>query len=261
MKGFVGPQARVRQASSYAWNPDILHSPSPAYNPTTARDRKRILAKASLDSLACCYCCCLSTNLSTPRGSCYRSVVTTRSHYYYPNRGRESRKRRKRRAAIIANWQIPKASHFRRHQPSPPASSILLSRGQTLIFAAMFIWASSCCGWWGDLQLSQRFFALEFCFVLFCGVSERASERASDCTGGGWAAGRLDCTSFLGHVSLLPLSTIFVWMLVSSGPQLKMVRQKNFFCRKKSKSEWFLLVWYVGMLLRMAKLHPDDASN
>jgi hypothetical protein len=41
-----------------------------------------------------------------------------------------------------------------------------------------------------------------------------------------------------------------------------MVRQKkNFFCRKKSKSERVLLVWYVGMLLRMAKLHPDDASN
>jgi hypothetical protein len=81
IKGFVGPQNRVRHASSYAWNPDILHSPSPAYNTTTARDRKRILAKASLDSLACCYCCCRSTNLSTPRGSCHRSAVTTRSHY------------------------------------------------------------------------------------------------------------------------------------------------------------------------------------
>jgi hypothetical protein len=45
--------------------------------------------------------------------------------------------------------------------------------------------------------------------------------------------GLLDCTSFLGHVSLLPLPTIFVWMLVSSGPELKMVRQKNFFSGRK----------------------------
>jgi hypothetical protein len=47
MWGFAGPQARVlRASSSYAWNP-AGHS-SQVYNPTTAKNLKRIPAKVSL---------------------------------------------------------------------------------------------------------------------------------------------------------------------------------------------------------------------
>jgi hypothetical protein len=51
MWGFAGPQARVRPVYVYAWNPANSNSPSPVYNPTTAKDLKRTAARVSLYDL------------------------------------------------------------------------------------------------------------------------------------------------------------------------------------------------------------------
>jgi hypothetical protein len=48
---FLDDRARVRTASSYAWSPDTSDLPSPTYNPTIAKDPKRIAAKVSLSDL------------------------------------------------------------------------------------------------------------------------------------------------------------------------------------------------------------------
>jgi len=49
--GFVDPRSIVHPASSYAWNLDTWHSPSPAYNPTIVKGRKKTPAKLFLCGL------------------------------------------------------------------------------------------------------------------------------------------------------------------------------------------------------------------